>query len=77
MNTKRIILSFILALCVCFHAEVKGNPSIRFGVMKFFSRAEGVTEQQATTISCNNVLICKLELDCIHCQNTTFASRRL
>ena len=50
MNTKRIILSFIFALCVCFHAEAESNPSIRLGVMKFLSRAEGVTEQQAAAI---------------------------
>lgn len=50
MNTKRIILSFIWSLCICFHAEAEDNPSIRLGVMKFLSRAEGVTEQQAAAI---------------------------
>lgn len=51
MNMKRIILSFLLALCVCVScAEAGDNPSIRLGVMKFLSRAEGVTEQQAAAI---------------------------
>lgn len=51
MNTKRIILSFLLLICVCVSsANADGNPPIRLGVMKFLSRAEGVTEQQAAAI---------------------------
>ena len=50
MTMRRIILTILLVLCVqASYAEANDEP-MRLGVMKFLTRADGVSEQQAAAI---------------------------
>ena len=51
MSAKKIIILLLFVLCVQkFPAHADDKEPIRLGVMKFLTRAEGVTEQQAAAI---------------------------
>lgn len=47
---KLLPICIIALLSMTFIAEAEENKALRLGVMKFTSRAKGVTEQQATAI---------------------------
>lgn len=48
---KKILLSFCLIMSLCaVSSEAAENDNIRLGVMKFLSRTDGVSEQQAAAI---------------------------